>query len=188
LSETTPRSISDAILALQPGHRRAAMAPVPVIVAAAVPPEVPRKKPRSVLDAVLAMQPVPVEVKPTGPRWGRRGPQQRAATERALERQAAARRKVRQRAPVINRLVCCMEPGKWYARADVVRAIGGGRGDRCRFEDTLRKRGLVKRALNTTWAIARKCGEYPKWLPQPKWFYQLTDLGVEFRKFCLLST
>ena len=89
---------------------------------------------------------------------------------------------------MINRLVCVMEPGCWYARADVVRAIAGGRGDRCRFEDTLRKRGLVKRALNATWDRARKCGEFPKWLPQPKWLYQLTDLGVEFRKFCLLST
>jgi hypothetical protein len=87
--------------------------------------------------------------------------------------------------PVIQRIVCAMVPGSWHSRGDLMRAIGGGRGDRCRLDDTLRPRGLVKRALNSAWV---KVGKYDCATGQrdPKWVYKLTEAGEQFRECCLL--
>jgi hypothetical protein len=190
LSETTPKSITDAILALQPGQRRAAVVPVIAAAAGSAPaaPEVrskTRKKPRSVLEAILAMQPAPIEAKPTRPRWGRPSPEQRAALERAIAR-LKAQRKARRKPPAIERIAIAMLPGHWYSKMDVVRSIGGGRGDGCRFEDTLRRRGLVVRGRNAAWPSKPICVGRTWRRVEPRYFYKLSPKGEMFRDWCIL--
>ena len=85
-------------------------------------------------------------------------------------------------------MVVLMEPGCWYSKMEIMRDIGGGRGDGCRFEDTLRKRGLVVRGRNGWWpgkrlAVGRTWRSY-----EPKWVYGLTDAGEAFRDMCVLMS
>ena len=141
----------------------------------------------SILEKLLALHPAPVEPPKPGKRWGPVTPGQRAATAKSLER-AAAQRKARRKAPAIERIVVLMEPGKYYSARDLARAIGGGRGEACRVEDTLRKRGLVVRARNGGWpgkrlAVGRTWRCY-----EPKWAYKLTEAGEAFRSLCILAT
>jgi hypothetical protein len=148
-------------------------------------PEILRKKPRSILDAVLALQPAPIEPEPTGPRWGKPSAAQRAATERSIARQKAERQ-ARRKAPAIDRMVALMAPGGFYAAGDLARAIGGGRGEARRVEDTLRRRGLVMRGMNRGWP-GKRIGVGRTWrLYEPKWLYRLTDAGEAYRDRCLL--
>jgi hypothetical protein len=191
LSETTPKSITNAILALRPGQTPVAATKASGIAAAveSAPPTTAksRKKPHSILDAIIAIQPAPIEAEPPkGPRWGRLSPEQRAALDRSIARQKADR-KTRRKPPAIDRMVVLMEPGRWYSAPDLARGIGGGRGEACRVGDTLRKRGLVVRAQNKGWP-GRRLGVGRTWrLYEPKWLFRLTDLGEAWRNQCVLT-
>lgn len=126
----------------------------------------------SILDKILALQPPPVEHTKPSKKWGPVTPGQLAALERSIGNAAARRKAKRQRTRVIDRIAVIMKPGCWYSRGDLVRGIGGGRSDRNRLEDTMRKRGLVKRGLNSGWPGKRTGGVG----------------GETYRESCLLTT
>jgi hypothetical protein len=141
----------------------------------------------SILDRILALNGTTVEQAPLGPRWGPVTPGQKAALERSIA-QRAAERKARRKAPAIERMVVLMMSGKFYSAGDLARAIGGGRGEARRLEDTLRQRGLVVRRRNAAWP-GKRIGAGRTWrLYEPKWLYRLTDAGEAFRNLCVLVT
>lgn len=141
----------------------------------------------SILDKILALQP-PTDPEKPGKRGGRVRPEQKMALARSIARQAAGRQAKRKRTRVIDRIAAIMEPGGWYSRGDLIRAIGGGRSDRNRLEDTMRKRGLVKRGLNAAWPGKRTGVGRTHRIYEPRWLYKLTALGESYREFCLLTT
>jgi hypothetical protein len=141
----------------------------------------------SILDKILALQP-PAEPTKPGKRWGPFTAAQQAALGRSIGQAAARRKAKRRRARVIDRIAAVMEPGGWYSRGDLVRGIGGGRSDRNRLEDTMRKRGLVKRGLNSAWPGKRTGVGRTYRIYEPRWLYQLTELGKVYRELCLLTT
>ena len=141
----------------------------------------------SILEKLLALQPAPVEAAKPGKRWGPVTPGQLLALERSIARRKLER-KAKRKPPAIDRMVVMMQPGKWYSAPDLARAIGGGRGEARRVEDTLRRRGLVARGRNGGWP-GKRLGVGRTWrLYEPKWLYRLTDEGEAFRDMCVLAT
>jgi hypothetical protein len=141
----------------------------------------------SILDKILALQPPPAEPTKPSRRWGPVIAAQRAALERSIGQAAARRQAKKKRTRIIDRIAAIMEPGGWYSRGDLVRAISGGRSDRNRLEDTMHKRGLVKRGLNSAWPGKRTGVGRTYRIYEPRWLYQLTGLGISYREFCLLT-
>lgn len=78
-----------------------------------------------------------------------------------------------------------MEPGGWYARADVVNLTGFHRDPTSAKLKEMRERGLLRREQNPAWdpkhrpsPQALQAGEQVK---EPQWLYTLTGEGEEER-------
>jgi hypothetical protein len=75
-----------------------------------------------------------------------------------------------------DRIIRLMEPGKWYARGDIVRWAGLGLNARGEMVRTLRAYALVERTRNPD------AGKGPSNNPEPWWLYRLTPKGEALRE------
>jgi hypothetical protein len=107
------------------------------------------------------------------------------AAARAEERQAARRARSPQLTPfgerIIDRMVTAMDPGAWYGRGDLVRAIGGERYARGKVLEAWRA-GWLERAANPSY-VAKPAVPDGAWLPvrDAEWLYRLTPAGEALR-------
>jgi hypothetical protein len=74
-----------------------------------------------------------------------------------------------------DRVVRVMEPGRWYARGDLMHMAGFGLNTRGEMVRTLLAKALAERLRYS------KAGQGPSHNPEPLWLYKLTSKGEALR-------
>lgn len=111
---------------------------------------------------------------------------QREATKRVWRELAPSRLKRTKRGVfgyrIVDRIAAVMEPGGWYGRMDLIRAIGDPKSSRSKVY-VMWRGGLIERAANPDYDPA------PAVLPgailpryESVWLYRLTETGVALRE------
>jgi len=81
---------------------------------------------------------------------------------------------------IIDRIALVMEPGKWYGRDDLRRAVGRSQDGRWKVREMF-VAGLLARAQNPAWRGTVNPWEAMAGLAEPKWLYRLTPMGEALR-------
>jgi hypothetical protein len=110
-----------------------------------------------------------------------------AAEARRGAQLEAFRRRTWPAFPIHARMLMAMDPGKWYARSDLVRAAGVERNARGKVNQQLLARGMVERRRNPAYrGFERRGGHLP--VKEPEWLYRLTEAGQMQRELWTMLT
>ncbi len=104
------------------------------------------------------------------------------AGERRLRAQRAERwKRINPAVPIVARMLRAMEPGKWYARRDLMTAAGVDRDARGKVNQVLFAKGWVERRRNPGYKGAEwRGGICPHY--ESEWLYRLTAEGEAERE------
>lgn len=111
--------------------------------------------------------------------------QAEAAERRRAAQLARWREKAKPAFSIVDRMLRAMNPGRWYARSDLMRAAGANRTARGKVNQVLLARGWVERRRNPAFrGFERRGGYLP--IKEPEFLYRLTSAGEAQREMVLL--